>query len=128
MLKRMFGILLAIVSLPTLALPLEKLALPEGFAIEVYAENVKNARQMALGDNGTLFVGSRGAGLVHAVVDTNQDGKADKVIVLAKDLNMPSGLTFKDGDLYVSEVSRILRFEDIENNLVENAPRIPVSF
>ena len=91
------------------ALPLETLTLPKGFTIEVYADNVKNARQMALGDKGTVFVGSRGAGLVHALVDKDADGKVDAVIQIAEDLKMPSGLTFKNGDLYVAEVNRILK-------------------
>ncbi len=99
------------------ALPLEKLNLPEGFSISVYADKVKNARQMALGDKGTVFVGSRSAGLVHAVIDSDKDGTADKVIKIASDLVMPSGLTFKDGDLYVSEVSQIRKFSNIEANL-----------
>ena len=102
------------------ALPLDKLSLPEGFTIGVFAENVKNARQMALGDKGTVFVGSRSAGLVHAVIDKDQDGKAEQVIEIARDLTMPSGLTFKDGDLYVSEISQIRKFANIEDKL--NAP------
>lgn len=94
-------------------LPLSSLSLPEGFSIEVYASDVKNARQMALGDEGIVYVGSRGAGVVHAVVDDNKDGKADRVVKIAEDLNMPSGLTYKDGALYVSEVSKIHKFDNI---------------
>lgn len=103
------------------ALPLEQLKLETGFKIEVYAENVKNARQMALGDNGTVFVGSRSAGLLHAVVDKDKDGKADEVIQLAEKLNMPSGIAFHNGDLYVAEVNRIHRFKQIEKNLTKGA-------
>lgn len=98
-------------------LPTDKLKLPDGFSIEVYAENVKNARQMALGDNGTVFVGSRSAGLVHAVIDENKDGEADKVIEIASGLTLPSGLTFRNGDLYVAEVNQIRKFADIESKL-----------
>lgn len=103
-------------------LPLEKLALPAGFTIQVYASDVKNARQMALGKTGVLYVGSRGEGKVHAVVDSDKDGKGDKVILIAEDLTMPSGLTYKDGDLYVSEVSQILKFKDIDKNYT-NSPK-----
>nr|WP_268408486.1 PQQ-dependent sugar dehydrogenase [Alteromonas sp. a30] len=98
-------------------LPLNKLSLPDGFKIETYATEVKNARQMALGDKGTVFVGSRSAGVVNAVVDTNADGKADQVIEIASGLNMPSGVTFKNGALYVAEVHQILKFPNIEENL-----------
>lgn len=118
--KLMSSIFLSLTALPALGLPLEKLTLPEGFHIEVYASDVKNARQMALGDNGTVFVGSRGAGLVHAVVDADKDGKVDKVITIAKDLNMPSGLAYRDGDLYVSEVSKVHKFADIEKTMYQS--------
>lgn len=103
-------------------LPLEKLALPDGFKIEIYASDVKNARQMALGETGVLYVGSRGAGKVHAVVDTDKDGIGDNVILIAEDLVLPSGLTYKDGDLYVSEVSQILKFKDIDAHYA-NSPK-----
>ncbi|MEZ9142178.1 MULTISPECIES: sorbosone dehydrogenase family protein [unclassified Shewanella] len=102
-------------------LPIEQIVLPAGFSIDVYAENVENARQMALGDNGTLFVGSRRAGNLYALIDTNKDFKADKQIVLAKDLFLPSGITFHDGSLYVAEVDKIWRYRDIEKHL----PNVP---
>ncbi|QBF84828.1 sorbosone dehydrogenase family protein [Shewanella maritima] len=103
------------------ALPLEKIKLPPGFSISLYAENVENARQMALGNKGTVFVGSRRAGNVYALIDTNQDFKADKQIRIASDLFMPSGLAYHQGDLYVAEVDKIWHYRDIENSL----PNIP---
>jgi glucose/arabinose dehydrogenase len=105
-------------------LPLDQIKLPPGFAIDVYATGVTNARQMALGSNGTLFVGSRTARKVHAVIDSNGDQRADRVVVIADGLNQPSGLAFRDGALYVAEVSRVIRFDDIESTL--DAPRPPV--
>src|SRR5919198_635756 len=74
------------------ALPLEKIKLPPGFSISVYATGVRNAREMALGSNGTLFVGSMNAGSVYAIVDRDKDYRADEVIKIAGGLNMPSGL------------------------------------
>ncbi len=116
------GTSLSAVAESTEALPLHKLTLPDGFKIDVYASNVNNARQMALGDKGTVFVGSRRAGVITAVIDNNKDGKAEKVIEIASDLNMPSGITFKDGDLYVAEVHQVLKFADIESKL-SNPPK-----
>lgn len=98
--------------------------LPAGFRIDVFAEDVSNARAMCWGDQGTLFVGSRDAGVVHALEDTNNDGKADERYIVASGLNMPVGVTFKDGALYVSDVSRILRLDSIEDRLA--APPAPV--
>ena len=103
-------------------LPLEKIKLPPGFSISVYATGVKNARQMALGSHGTLFVGSRDAGNVYAVVDQDKDNRADEVIKIATGLNMPSGITFRDGALYVAEISRVLRYDNIEAQL-KNPPK-----
>ncbi|MEQ9230460.1 MAG: sorbosone dehydrogenase family protein, partial [Cyclobacteriaceae bacterium] len=97
-------------------LQLDKIQLPEGFKIDVFAR-VNNARSMALSPNGTLFVGNRGEDKVYALQDTNGDMKADKRYVLATDMTMPNGVAFKDGDLYVAEVSKLWKFEDIESNL-----------
>jgi len=100
--------------------PLEKLSLiqlPPGFEISIYADGVENARQLALGDEGTVFAGSRKAGKVHAVVDANGDHYADRIYLVDQDLNMPSGLEFKFGSLYVGAVDRILRYDDIEAQL-----------
>ena len=93
-------------------LPIDKIKLPEGFKIEVYANDVLNARSLALSPKGTLYVGTRrkGEGKVHAVKDTNNNNKADKIFTLAKDLNMPNGVALKDGNLYVAEVSTIHKF------------------
>jgi glucose/arabinose dehydrogenase len=104
--------------------PLERLTLPDGFRISVYAEGLPSARQMALGDDGTLFVGSRQARQVYAVVDRDGDHRADEVIIIATDLSQPSGLAFRDGSLYVVAVTDILRYDDIEANL--DAPPEPV--
>jgi glucose/arabinose dehydrogenase len=105
-------------------LPIEKIKLPPGFRIEVYAADVPNARGMALGDRGTLFAGSRRAGNVYAVIDRDKDNKADEVKIIARGLQLPVGVAFKDGALYVSAVSRVLRFDDIEEQL--NKPPLPV--
>lgn len=102
-------------------LPLEKIVLPEGFNISIFASNIENARSMALSPKGTLFVGTRGQGDVYAIVDKNRDYKADKVYTIATGLKMPNGVAFRDGDLYVAEVNRILKFENIEKRL-DNPP------
>jgi glucose/arabinose dehydrogenase len=95
---------------------LDKIQLPPGFSISVYAE-VPNARSMCWGEKGTLFVGNRSKDKVYAVTDANKDGIADKVIVIDEGLNMPNGVAFRKGSLYVAEVNRILRYDDIENRL-----------
>lgn len=97
-------------------LPLDKIKLPAGFTIDVYAE-VENARSMALSPSGVLYIGNKDKGNVYAVKDTNGDFKADKKWVLATGLNMPNGVAFKDGDLYIAEVSRISKIPGVESKL-----------
>jgi len=97
---------------------LETIKLPEGFSIAVWAEDVPDARSLAMnGDGSLIFVGNRQGKSVYALKDTNGDGKADRKYVLADGLRMPNGVAFKNGDLYVAEVSRILRFKNIEKTL-----------
>jgi glucose/arabinose dehydrogenase len=108
-------------------LPLDLIKMAPGFKIDVYATGVANAREMALGSKGTLFVGSRNkpAGdTVYAVVDRNGDHKADQVIPIAKGLNEPSGVAFRDGALYVGEINRVVKFDAIESKL--QSPGEPV--
>lgn len=97
--------------------PLERLSLPAGFHVALYAGDVPNAREIALGRNGTVFVGSAGAGRVYALTDSTGSGHADKVRVIASGLQLPMGVAFHDGDLYISAVSRILVLRDIEHHL-----------
>jgi glucose/arabinose dehydrogenase len=103
---------------------LDEIELPEGFRIAVYTSEVEGARSLALGPRGTLFVGTRGAGRVYAVRDEDGDGRAEKVRVLLDGLDTPNGVAVKDGALYVAEISRILRYDDIEQRL--DAPPDPV--
>ncbi len=100
---------------------IDVLTLPPGFSIDVYAADVPNARSMARSPAGTLFVSTRQAGDVYAVLDRNQDQKADEVITIATGLNTPNGVAFRDGSLYVAEVNRILRYDGIEDRL-QNPP------
>jgi glucose/arabinose dehydrogenase len=96
---------------------LDKIKLPPGFEISVYAEDVKNARSMTLSPNGTLFVGTRGAGNVYALRDTDNDYMADETYTLISGLNQPNGVTWRNGDLYVAEISKVWVFRDIESKL-----------
>jgi len=104
---------------PAVDIPIDDIKLPPGFKIEVYASGVRNARSMALSPSGTLYVGTRSRGSVYALRDTDGDFKVDEQYTLAKGLKMPNGVAFRDGDLYIAEVSRISKFEDIENKLDE---------
>src|SRR3954463_3647507 len=101
------------------SLPVDTVKLPPGFEMRVFADNVPSARSMALGPDGVLFVGTR-TDRVYAV--SYQGDKATRVRTIASGLNMPNGVAFRDGALYVAEVSRILRFDDIARKL-DSQPR-----
>jgi glucose/arabinose dehydrogenase len=105
-----------------LDLSLNSIVLPPGFTISIFALPVKGARSMALSPNGTLFVGTRDAGNVYALVDRNKTGHADEVFTIDHGLNMPNGVAFHDGALYVAEVNRIWRYDNIESQL-KNPPK-----
>ena len=102
---------------------LDKLTLPPGFKISVFAE-VPGARSLTLSPAGTLFVGTQG-NKIYAVQDKDKNGLADEVYTVASGLNTPNGVAFKDGSLYVAEISRILRFDNVEASL-QNPPAYTV--
>jgi len=101
---------------------LKQLHLPVGFNISIFADNLPNARTLALGDAGVIYVGSRRQGDVYAIQDIDGDGVIDKRYILAKGLYMPNGVAYKDGALYVAETHRILRFDNITKHLA-NPPK-----
>jgi glucose/arabinose dehydrogenase len=103
------------------SLPLSSIKLPAGFKIDVFAE-APDARQMAMSPSGIIYVGNKDKGSVFALKDTDGDHKADKRWEVAKGLNMPNGVAFADGDLYIAEVSRISKLPGIESHL-DNPPK-----
>ena len=104
-----------------LAFDMPEINLPDGFQIEVLTDQVPGARSMALGDKGTLFVSTMREGKVYAV--SGIDSKPE-VLTIASDLYMPNGVAFKDGSLYVAEIHRVHKFEDIEDQLSAPKSRI----
>jgi glucose/arabinose dehydrogenase len=105
-------------------IPLNKIKLPPGFKIELWASGINNARVMVWGAKGTLFVSSRVAGNVYAIVD--RGGKRE-LKTIAKGLNLPNGIAFRDGALYVAEVHRITRMDGIEDKL-DSPPEMKVVY
>jgi len=117
--RRGLGLVLALAACAASAAPsLEGLTLPQGFQIEVWQDNLPLARQMAISPKGTVFVGTMRFGnpadKVYAVRTVN--GKRT-VTTLLSGLNNPNGVALRDGNLYVAEVNRITRYDDIESHL-----------
>lgn len=96
---------------------LDLIDLPGGFTIEVATDEVRGARSLAMSPNGVLYVGTRGAGKVYAVTNFLGGQDSGTVATVASDLEVPNGVAWRDGSLYVAERSRILRFDDIDARL-----------
>ena len=99
---------------PASELPMNKLKLPDGFKIEVWADGVPDARSLALGDKGTVFVSNRVQSSVYAIVEI---GGKRQVKTVFKGMKSPNGIVFDKGTLFVAERHRITRFDDIESKL-----------
>jgi glucose/arabinose dehydrogenase len=102
-------------------LPIDKLHVPAGFKVEVFASGLTNARSMTVGDKGTVFVGSRLVDKVYAITPGNG---TNTVKVIASGLHRPNGVTYHNGSLYVAELSKIWRYDNIETSL--DTPPKPV--
>ncbi len=101
---------------------LKQLHVPAGFTLSIFADNLPNARSLALGDNGIVFVGTGSGDTVYAVQDSNNDGVADQRYIIASNLYMPNGVAYKNDALYVAEINRIIRFDHITQQLA-NPPK-----
>jgi glucose/arabinose dehydrogenase len=97
-----------------------KVNLPNGFTIDYFAKDVNGARSLATNDKGLVFVGSRQAGKVYVLEDLDNNQSAENTVIIAKNLNNPNGVAFYNGDLYVAEINRILKFENIEETYKNN--------
>ena len=116
-----FGLVAAVIAHEAAAqrLPVDRIRVPPGFEVSVFAADVPSARSLAHGKGPVVFVGTRG-GAVYAV--RYGGGRATQVLTIASGLEVPNGVAVREGALYVAEVSRILRFDDIESRL-DNPPR-----
>jgi glucose/arabinose dehydrogenase len=105
-------------------LPVTKLHLPKNFQIEVYASGIPDARSLRVDDKGTVFVSSRRQDKVYAIVDNN--GKRE-VKIVAKGLNSPNGIALHNGTLYIAEINKISKIDNIESQL-DNAQQPTVIY
>lgn len=94
-------------------IPLDKIKLPPGFKAEIWASGIPGARAMALGDNGKVYIGTRGIGRVYEVSD---NGKERTSRVVVDKLVQPAGVAYRNGTLYVMAIDKVLRFDGIAKN------------
>jgi glucose/arabinose dehydrogenase len=98
--------------------PAGRLQAAEGFRISVYAEGAVTARSMVVSDSGIVYVGSRKAGKVYALVPRADKQSAD-VVTIAEGLENPIGVTLLNGALYVGEIGRVIRFDNIDKRYAQ---------
>ncbi len=96
---------------------LEQLVLPKGFQIEIFADQLPGARTMAQSDAGVIFVGTRGEGKVYALIPPKNSQEKMRTITLLSGLNEPNGVAYHQGDLYVAEIHRILKYPNVDQHL-----------
>ena len=104
---------------------LERLTLPDGFQINVYAENLNSPRQITQTANGHVIVGSKKGNEIIALIDTDMDGFAENKIVIANGLQNPTGVAFHNGDLYFAEIDTIWVIENIDDWLNTGSEILP---
>jgi glucose/arabinose dehydrogenase len=106
----------------TAADKLPKLKAPAGFKVEVYQPGILDARAIRRGDKGTIFVSSLFvASKIYAI--TEKGGKREVKTILSG-LELPSGIEFRKGALYVATPKKIMRYDNIEDKL--DSPPQPV--
>ena len=90
----------------------ERLQLPEGFAVRIFAEGLGEPRLMTVGPDGLLYVADNGGNRVVRLPDADNDGLADEVQVVAEDLPGVHSVEWFEDWLYVAEGSQIERLRD----------------
>tara|TARA_A100001015_G_C15040186_1_gene739110 strand:+ start:3819 stop:4928 length:1110 start_codon:yes stop_codon:yes gene_type:complete len=104
---------------------IDKLNLPTGFDIEIYASDINSPRQIAQSNEGTIFVGSKNGDSIIALVDRNQDGYAESKIIVADKLQNPTGVVFQNKDLYFSEIDKIWKITNIDEWISMKSKTLP---
>ena len=113
--------------LPTGSDDVSRIRVPPGFSVAVFADSLPDARSLALGARGTVFVGVRDGEAVYALVDADGDGRADSTYRLAGGFDAPNGVAFRDGALYVADFGNLWRFDSIEHRLAAPGPPVLVT-
>ena len=103
----------------------DKLVVPTGFNIEIFADNLLSPRQITETKDGYIIVGSKNGDKIYALSDKDKDGFAEEKYIIASDLKNPTGVTYHDGDLYFSEIEDIWVIKNIDSWLQTNKKSIP---
>ncbi|HSE00771.1 MAG TPA: PQQ-dependent sugar dehydrogenase [Burkholderiales bacterium] len=98
---------------PPAEIPLDRIKLPKGFQVEIWAHGMPGVRMMTRGSKGTIWAGTRVIGRVYEIKDK---GGMRTHRILAEKLVQPNGVAFQGGNLYVMAINRVFRYDGIEDN------------
>jgi glucose/arabinose dehydrogenase len=99
---------------PADKLPVAKLKLPRGFNLEIYAAGLANARSLRVDDTGNVYVSTRLLDRVYAVTDNKGENKGKKEVkTIASGLNSPNGIALHNGTLYIAEINKISKIDNV---------------
>jgi glucose/arabinose dehydrogenase len=100
------------IALPPPDAATQRISLPDGFQIRIFANNLSGRpRFMTIGPDGHLYVTLMSGGQVVRLPDRNRDGLADGVEIIASGINLPHGIEFYNGYLYIASGDRVQRMQ-----------------
>ena len=114
--KNKFLVILSLLHFSLHSLEVNNLVVPNGFKASLFANNLDAPRQIAEGDKGYIFVGSK-KGIVYALKDNDKNGQIDDVKIIFDGLNDSSGVAYSNGSLFIAEIDKVWRVDNIEDNL-----------
>ena len=114
--KNKFLIILSLLHFSLHSVEVNNLVVPNGFKASLFANNLDAPRQIAEGDKGYIFVGSK-KGIVYALKDNDKNGQIDDVKIIFDGLNDSSGVAYSNGSLFIAEIDKVWRVDNIEDNL-----------
>lgn len=94
----------------------QRISVPEGFHITIFAEGLPGARFMAFAPDGSLYVSLIASGRIMRLPDDDHDGRVDVTQLVADNLRVPHGLEWHDGWLYVAQLDRLERLQDTDGD------------
>ena len=104
---------------------INNLKIPNGFEINIIANNIESPRQMTETDMGHIIVGSKNGNKVIVLIDINNDGVFEEQLVVANNLQNPTGVTYYMKDLYFSEIDKIWVIKNIDAWIESNEKTLP---
>ena len=114
--KNKFLVILSLFHFSLHSVEVNNLVVPNGFKASLFANNLDAPRQIAEGDKGYIFVGSK-KGIVYALKDNDKNGQIDDVKIIFDGLNDSSGVAYSNGSLFIAEIDKVWRVDNIEDNL-----------